>query len=178
MADKDVVVLRYGHRAYRDQRVTTHCCLVSRALGAQRVIIEGDEDPELLKTVAAVNKAWGQGIEVEFCAHWKPPLKALKEKGYIIVHLTMYGQELMEEIPKIRRGKKVCVVIGSQKVEREVYKLADYNLSVGSTPHSEIAALALFLHELFQGKELGRRFEGARLAIHPSKTGKDVRRIG
>ncbi len=178
MPPTDVIVLRYGHRPYRDQRVTTHCCLVARALGANKVIIEGDKDQELLDTVAGINEAWGQGIEVEFCPAWKPALKALKAAGYITCHLTMYGLPLLKEMPKIRKARKACVIIGSQKVEREVYELADYNLAVGSTPHSEIAALALFLHELFQGKELAKKFEGARLAIEPKARGKLVKRTG
>jgi len=45
--EKNVAVLRYGHRPYRDLRVTTHCCLVARALGAEKIVIQGCEDPAL-----------------------------------------------------------------------------------------------------------------------------------
>ncbi|MBS3062691.1 MAG: tRNA (cytidine(56)-2'-O)-methyltransferase [Candidatus Diapherotrites archaeon] len=174
MPPKDVIVLRYGHRPYRDQRVTTHCCLVARAFGASKILVEGETDPVLLETVKSVNATWGQGIEVGFCPAWKPVLRGLKMEGYAIVHLTMYGLELEKTMPKIRNARRVCVVIGSQKVERGVYELADWNLAVGSTPHSEIAALAVFLHELFKGRELRTGFAGARLAIQPNACGKQV----
>ena len=36
---REVVVLRYGHRPGRDDRMTTHVGLTARALGADRVIL-------------------------------------------------------------------------------------------------------------------------------------------
>ena len=171
------VVLRYGHRLIRDQRVTTHCCLVARAFGAQKIIIEGEEDPALRRSLNGVNKSWGAGLKLEFCADWRPALKGLKRAGYCVVHLTMYGLPLRKTMPKIRKRRKLCVVIGSQKVEPAVYAAADYNLAVGPTPHSEIAALAVFLHELFQGKELEKPFKGAKLRITPMPCGKLVTRV-
>ncbi len=177
MTTNKVVVLRYGHRPIRDQRVTSHCCLVARALGAERVLIEGEPDSELVRSIEGVNNAWGQGPVPEFVPHWRPALKELQATGHKVVHLTMYGLPLGKEIPAIRKHPKLCVIIGSRKVEREVYEAADYNVAIGSTPHSEIAALAIFLHELFQGKELERPFGRAKLAIEPSAHGKAVKRL-
>jgi len=37
-----------------------------------------------------------------------------------------------------------------------------------------VSALAVFLHELFEGREMEREFEGARLRIVPQERGKRV----
>jgi len=170
---EEVVVLRYGHRIVRDYRVTSHCCLVARAFGAKKIIIQGAEDKSISDGVSAIVDKWGGNFDLEFVDSWKKVVKDYQKRGYLAVHTTMYGELLQEKIGKIR-GKKVLLILGSQKVEKEVYGLADVNISVTSQPHSEIAALAVFLHEYFQGKELGMTFKGANLEIVPDKKGKRV----
>ena len=64
-------------------------------------------------------------------------------------------------------------MIGGEKVPGEVYGLADYNIAVTNQPHSEVAALAVFLHEYFSGKELDKKFRG-RLKIVPQAAGKKI----
>ena len=46
-----------------------------------------------------------------------------------------------------------------------------------SQPHSEISALALFLHELFEGNELSLKFKDAKIMIVPQKRGKKVLKL-
>ena len=60
-----------------------------------------------------------------------------------------------------------------QKVPAEAYELADFNLGVTNQPHSEIAALAIFLDRYQKGKELERVWDGPN-KITPKKRGKDV----
>ena len=50
----------------------------------------------------------------------------------------------------------------------EVYKLADYNIAVTSQPHSEVAALAITIHDLQKGEELKKVFGDYKLRIVPS----------
>ena len=50
MTDFDIEVLRLGHRMGRDPRITTHLALVSRAMGAKKFVLAGDEDDKLLLT--------------------------------------------------------------------------------------------------------------------------------
>jgi len=169
-----VVILRYGHRVVRDYRVTSHCCLVARAFGAEKIIIAGDEDKSVSKSVESVAKRWGGNFKVEFTGSWRSTLKEYKKKGYFSIHLTMYGLELEKEIKKIRKQKKILIIVGSQKVERGVYEQSDANISVTLQPHSEIAALAVTLDRLFKGKELEKKFKGAKIRITPKKNGKEV----
>ncbi|MEI7961786.1 MAG: tRNA (cytidine(56)-2'-O)-methyltransferase [archaeon] len=171
---KDIVVVRYGHREVRDYRVTGHCGLVSRALGASKIIICGEKDESALKTIEGVNDRWGGKFKVEFSKGWLGTIKELKKKGYKIAHLTMYGLPIQEVEETLYLEKKIAVVIGSQKVERAVYENADYNISVGAQPHSEIAALAIFLDRTQKGEELGKDYKGAKWQIIPQERGKKV----
>ncbi|MEM3004108.1 MAG: hypothetical protein QXK96_02300, partial [Candidatus Bathyarchaeia archaeon] len=73
-------------------------------------------------------------------------------------------------------GKDLLVLVGSRKVPPDFYseEVSDFNVAVGNQPHSEIAALAVFLDRLFGGSELRRRFRGSTLEVLPAKRGKRV----
>ena len=57
---------------------------------------------------------------------------------------------------------------------KEVYFLADYNIAIGSQPHSEIAALAIFLDRIFEGNQFNKSFLDEKMKIIPSDKGKNV----
>jgi len=50
-----IEVLRIGTRLVRDDRVTTHVTLVSRAFGASKIYMY-DANPEINQTIYKVNK--------------------------------------------------------------------------------------------------------------------------
>lgn len=132
-------------------------------------------DQSVAETVSSVGKRWGGRFEVEIVDDWKGVARQWKRAGGVVAHLTMYGVNVDVAMKSLRRKRKdVLVIIGSEKVPREAYELADYNMSVGSQPHSEIAALAIFLDRIFRGKELVREFSGGRLKIIPNEKGKVV----
>jgi len=162
-------VLRIGHRPARDKRVTTHVALVARALGANSVMIAG-KDEDIEKTVRSVVSRFGGEFEISSGANWKSEMKSWDG---LKVHLTMYGLPLDDIMPKIK-GKDVMVVVGAEKVPGEVYQMADFNVAVSNQPHSEVAALALFLDRYFEGTELKSSFKGSRLTIVPNARGKTV----
>ncbi|MDO8537649.1 MAG: tRNA (cytidine(56)-2'-O)-methyltransferase [archaeon] len=170
----EVIVLRLGHRPERDKRVTTHTALVARALGASKVIIVGEKDENILESVKGVTNRWGGKFKINFSENIKKEILKLKKQKFTIIHLTMYGLKVRKEIAKIRKNKKIAIIVGAEKVPFEVYKMADFNISITGQPHSEIAALAIFLHELFKGKELETKFANAKLKIIPQKNSKKV----
>ncbi len=176
--DKEVIVLRYGHRAIRDERVTSHCCLVARAFGAKKIIIAGKRDKEVEKTLENVTSKWGGKFKIEYTDSWTKAFSALKSKGFTAVHLTMYGIPISRVEKKISKLNRVFVIVGSRKVERGVFEKSDYNVSITTQPHSEIAALAVALDRIFAGKEMGKVFYGAKIRIVPSKNQKIVRKTG
>ncbi len=158
-------MLRMGHRPQRDKRVTTHCALVARAFGAEGIIYSGVKDPKFEETIHKVVGSWGGPFFVRYEKSWRKAIREFKGKK---AHLTMYGLPFEEvHIPK----GNLLVIVGAEKVPGEVYSLADYNIAIGSQPHSEIAALAVFLYHISGVKE---EFDGARLRITPSIRGKKV----
>lgn len=165
-------VLRMGHRIKRDERLTTHVCLAARAFNADGIILSGERDEKLMDGVKIVSRKWGGMFAVKYEKDWKGVIRNFKGDR---IHLTMYGEELSKAIPVIRKSRKdLLVIVGAGKVPRDVYDLVEWNVGVGSQPHSEVSALAIFLHEYFGGKELGRMFKGAKLRITPSRKGKCV----
>jgi tRNA (cytidine56-2'-O)-methyltransferase len=166
-----VTVLRLSHRHSRDKRVSTHCGLVARAFGAEGLTYSGDRDPEMEASLRKVSEQWGGPFRVSYAASWREALRGFRGKT---VHLTMYGLPLQDSIAEIRRCGDLMVIIGGEKVPGEVYRRAGWNVAVTGQPHSEVAALAVFLHEYFRGGELGKRFTGARKAVVPQERGKKV----
>lgn len=165
-----ITILRLGHRLKRDERISTHCGLVARAFGADKVVYSGEKDEKMLDTIKNVSERWGGKLTASYDPSWKEIIKNYKRKKYSVVHLTMYGIPLEKSIRKIKRQKNLLVVIGSEKVPREIYGLADYNIAVTSQPHSEVAALAVFLNSL--GKKT--KFSSAKIKIVPQESGKRV----
>ena len=168
----NIEVLRIGQRVVRDDRVTTHVALVARALGASKIYMN-EVDPEIQDTVEKMNDTWGGDFEIEFFSNWKDVISLKKNKSKI-VHLTMYGENINEIQKDIREENDILIVVGAEKVPREIYDYADYNVSVGNQPHSEISALGIVLDRIQNGKQFEKEFENSKRVIIPSKNGKNV----
>ena len=101
-------------------------------------------------------------------------VKKRKEQGFLVVHLTMYGETVSRVIEKIKTSKNILIIVGSERVDPEFYELADFNLAITNQPHSEVAALAILLHLLNEGREFLHEFKDAKLVVKPDKKGKIV----
>jgi tRNA (cytidine56-2'-O)-methyltransferase len=163
-----ITVLRLGHRPVRDKRVTTHVALTARAFGADRVLVSS-RDLALERTVRDVVRRFGGPFEIETGVAWRKLLANWKGTK---VHLTMYGLPLDDALTQISPDD-LLVIVGAEKVPADVYRLTDFNVAVGNQPHSEVAALAVFLDRLRKGEGLRRTFEG-RIRVRPSARGKLV----
>jgi len=153
-----VVVLRWGHRPRRDARLSTHVALTARALGASGLIISDIEDKKIEETIKKVIRSWGGPFFFEMGISWKETVKNWKTKGGIVVHLTVYGENIQtsDVLQKIKTsGKDILIIVGSQKVPREFFseEVSDFNVAIGNQPHSECASLAVFLDRLWRGIE-------------------------
>lgn len=164
-----ITILRIGHRIGRDKRITTHVALVARAFGADNILIDAD-DKKIKENIVSTCNRFGGGFEIETGVNSK---KTIREWKGIIAHLTMYGDNLDKSIKKIDKNKDLLVVVGAEKVPPWVYEISDFNVSVGNQPHSEVAALAIFLDRYSDGKWLGKKFHG-KIEILPSNKGKKV----
>jgi tRNA (cytidine56-2'-O)-methyltransferase len=172
----EIVVVRIGHRIKRDPRLTTHVALAARALGAKQIFVCGEKEEGILESIRDVAKRWGGKFPVQYAEGWKKTVKKLKKKRFCVVHATMYGEPIQKKIAQLRKKRKIALVVGSEKVPAEMYRLSDYNISVTNQPHSEVAALAIILHDIQRGKELEKKFPKAAIRITPTERGKKVKK--
>ena len=169
----EVVVVRYGHRPGRDDRMTTHVGLTARALGADRVVVP-DNATQSVETVRDITDRVGGPFEIE----QSDSLGALvRNFEGTVVHLTMYGLPVQDVEADVRvdlAAGPLLIVVGGEKVPFELYEHADYNVGVTNQPHSEVAGLAVFLDRLFEGRELNQAWVDAENRVIPKATGKKV----
>ena len=169
----NVTVLRMGHRIERDKRVTTHVGLVARAFGADGIIVADTKDKSIEESIRKVVDAWGGPFSIQTGEPWRQAIKKWRASGGLVVHLTMYGMPVDDGIQKAR-SKDVLVVVGAEKMPGEMLGIADLNVAIGHQPHSEVAALAIFLDRLYNGSELKKEFKGSKIKIIPSENGKKI----
>jgi tRNA (cytidine56-2'-O)-methyltransferase len=177
---REIVLLRWGHRPQRDARLTSHVALASRAFGATGFILADAIDEHLKATVEKVTESWGGNFRFEMGTSWRKSVGEWKSMGGVVVHLTIYGENIQtsDVLSRIRdSGKNVLLLVGSQKVPPEFYsaEVSDFNVAVGNQPHSECAAVAVFLDRFFEGRELSRNFEDARIRVVPQERGKQIK---
>jgi tRNA (cytidine56-2'-O)-methyltransferase len=179
MTRQRIIVLRWGHRPQRDARLTTHVALTARALGASGFILSDIEDTSIKQTVAKICDAWGGEFSFEMGTKWRNVVRDWKSKDGVTVHLTAYGENIQTSnvLERIRNTQKdILLVVGSQKVPGEFYSpdVSEFNVAVGNQPHSECAALAIFLDRFYNGETLGKAFENAKKRIIPQERGKKI----
>ena len=175
--EPEVAVVRLGHRPGRDERTTTHVGLTARALGADRVVLPANAG-EAIEAAREVAARFGGPFAVEAA---ESPLAFVRGWDGAVVHLTLYGEPVQDVLSAVRerhRQASTLVVVGGGKVPFEAYERADWNVSVTNQPHSEIAALAVFLDRLFEGRELAREWEDAERVVVPQSAGKLVEDAG
>ncbi len=85
----------------------------------------------------------------------------------------MYGEPFEGVLQKIDKTNDVLIIVGAEKVAPYYYQVADFNVSIGNQPHSEVAALAIFLDRLTNQAWIKKTFEG-RLEVVPMTKGKKM----
>jgi len=149
-------------------------------LCASGFILSDVQDANIESTVKKITDHWGGTFHFEMGIPWKKAVRDWKTKGGLIVHLTAYGENLQSSdvLSRIKSsGRDILIVVGSQKVPGDFYSsdVSDFNVSVGNQPHSECAALAVFLDHFFAGEELTRTFDKAKMRIVPKARGKEIK---
>jgi tRNA (cytidine56-2'-O)-methyltransferase len=171
----NINVLRLDHRSKRDARITTHVCLTSRAFGASKIYLSGEEDEKLMKNVEDLVKRWGGNFQIEYKKNYMNLIEEWQKNGGEVVHLTMYGSQVQDIIEKIRESPKdKLIVVGGSRVPTKVYRKANYNVSVTKQPHSEVSSLGVFQHMLMDGTEFDLEFDDAVFEVIPTAEGKKV----
>ena len=163
-----IKVVRLGHRAGRDDRISTHVGLTARQWGAEEIVYSGQHDSNMMESVNDIIDRWGGSFEVRYSDEWK---KEIRSFDGLKIHLSMYGEKINDKIGRIKQEsveEDLMIIVGAEKVPRWVYTHVDYNISVGNQPHSEIAALAVFMDRI-QEHGVKEEFEGAEIEVEPSK---------
>jgi tRNA (cytidine56-2'-O)-methyltransferase len=171
-----IEILRLSHRIRRDPRLSTHVALTARAFLASKIFYSGDKDSYLEASINKVTQQFGGSFEVEYVKDSIKLIKEKKKQGFLLAHLTVYGSKLTPDITKLQKHKKILTIVGGEKVPPEIFHLANFNISITSQPISEVSALAIFLHELLDGKELKNNFKKAKIKILPSSKGKKIKK--
>ena len=149
-------VLRIGHRPERDKRITSHVALTSRAFGAEKMYLHRS-DSRVVETVRDVVGKFGGNFVVEPTDN---PKKIVKEWSGKILHLTMFGLPIDESLDEIKKIEEpILVVVGAEKVPPWVFEYSDFNIAIGSQPHSEVSALAIALSKISEDS-YNQNFEG------------------
>ena len=172
-----ITVLRLGYRVGRDPRINTHLGLVARALGANQFLVSGDNNHKMFNTINQVKKTFGGTFNtkhLESPMNWIRKFKSEEGENGTVIHLTMYGEDYRKIVKEIPKDKPLTIVVGGAKVPASIYRMADYNVSVGNQPHSEVAALALILDKIFEGNSIDQTFSNPKLEIIPNLDGKNV----
>ncbi|WNY28207.1 hypothetical protein MmiEs2_03910 [Methanimicrococcus stummii] len=170
---KEIVVLRLGHRPERDKRITTHVGLTARALGASGMLLASD-DQKITDNIKEMTGRWGGDFFVENNVSMTKEIRNWKENGGKVCHLSMYGINLPDAVPELKKHDKLMIIVGAEKVPGEIYELADWNVAVGNQPHSEVAALAITMDRIAESDPLTAVFENAELTVVPTAKGKNV----
>ena len=61
---------------------------------------------------------------------------------------------------------------------QEVYGICQHNVGIGNQPHSEVAALAVFLRDLLPTGTSPVEFPGGEINVVPSASNKNVKHLG
>ncbi|MDH5400953.1 MAG: tRNA (cytidine(56)-2'-O)-methyltransferase [Candidatus Heimdallarchaeota archaeon] len=160
---KEITILRLDHRQHRDQRMTTHLALISRALGVKNMLYTGERDTNLENSLDDVVKRWGGSFTINYIPGAKSFISNWKG---ITIHLTMYGEKHHETIQDIKLLEDpILIIVGGTKVPGYIYDIADFNTAVGWQPQSEAGAIAIFIHELLGSEMLYARYPNSSINI-------------
>ncbi|TFG10708.1 tRNA (cytidine(56)-2'-O)-methyltransferase [Candidatus Heimdallarchaeota archaeon] len=171
-----LAVLRLSHRVFRDKRISTHLALTARAFGADEFYYTGEHDNHLEESIGKMCNEWGGKLDIKHIKNPSNFVEEWKKSNGVVVHLTMYGIDLDDKLSELKSKNNLLVVVGGVKVPGFIYELTDYNIAIGNQPHSEVAALAVFLDQISESKARKREFKNAKNVITPSADGKKMER--
>ncbi len=159
-----LAVLAVGNNAYESNK---DLCMAARAFGASSVTIAGRRNSRLIRECKAISSKWGGNFEVDFTKDWKRFVA--KKKTYKVVYLTRFGVPINREIHNLKTYKNILLIVTLSESIKDVLKISDFNVSITAQPHSSSAAVAIFLHSFYEGRELAMHFENAKYRVVPSE---------
>ena len=159
-----ISVLVIGKNAYESN---LDLCAAARAFGASNVTFASPKNGRLIKYFKSLNRRWGGTFSVDFTNNWREFLKT--KKNYKIVYLTRYGVPINKVEYTLKTYKNILIIVTITEAAKNLYQMADFNVSITTQPHAATSAVAVFLHHFFEGRELSLHFENAQYKIVPEE---------
>jgi tRNA (cytidine56-2'-O)-methyltransferase len=150
-------------------------CLTARALGASEMIFTTKKDARLVRYISGLERKWGGRFRIDFVNNYKTVLK--KAVNYKKVYLTRYGVPLHKMSYMLNTYKNIMLIVSPTSSSPKLHNIADFNISVTDQPHCSAAAIAVFLHDFYRGRELAVHFENAKYKVLPKEHGVSVEKI-
>lgn len=164
--ENTISVLAIGRSTYEEG---LDLCLTSRALGASEITFIGKPNSRLIRYINNLNTNWGGKFKVSYAKSYQQVIKASVK--YKTIYLTKYGDPLQSHMYALKTYKNIVLVVSLKENLQAVHKIVDFNLSVSSQQHCAVAAIAIFLHEFYNGRELAMHFENAKYKMVPTDGG-------
>ena len=155
-----ISVLAVGRNTYSAK---LDLCLTARALGAAEITFVGKSGSRLIKYMNNINKRWGGSFKIHFAKNYNEIIRP--DSKYKKIYLTRYGTPLQGKSYMLRTYKNLLLIVTAADLVKPIHGLSDFNISVSSQPHCSAAAVAVFLHEFYSGRELAMHFENARYKL-------------
>ena len=147
--------------------------LTARAFGASELIATQKEQKDKLyitKYFKEINDDWGSSFKVSFDSNWKK-LILERNNNYKTIYLTKYGSSIKKSEYAISTYKNIMLIVSTTDNIKELYDMADFNISLTTQPHTIISSIAVFLNMYYKGRELAMHFENAKYKIIPENHG-------
>jgi tRNA (cytidine56-2'-O)-methyltransferase len=148
--------------------------LTARAFGASEVVYTSDKDQKLIRQIKNIVNKWGGVFSINFVKNWKKYIE--EKKNYKTIYLTMYGKSLNSTNSFVRDYKNLLIIVSSIDINKSIFQIADFNISITNQPHCEASSIAVFLHHFYEGRELAIHFENAKYKIVPSERTVKIKR--
>ncbi len=142
-------------------------CLTARAFGASAVTFVGKRNPKLIRVLNRMSGRWGGDFTVSFVDNWKEFLKT--KKNYKTIYLTRFGVPINKVKYSLKTYKNIMLIVTQTEAFKNLYKAVDFNVSITTQPHCTTAAVAVFLHTFYEGRELAMHFENAKYKVIPEE---------
>ncbi|MDE1832845.1 MAG: tRNA (cytidine(56)-2'-O)-methyltransferase [Candidatus Micrarchaeota archaeon] len=168
-----ITVLSIGEGDYR---VRLNMCLTARAFGAAKIVFIGRRDGRISKYIARLNSKWGGMFKVDFSSNAGNTIRSFSK--YKKIYLTMFGTPLKQVEYMLKTYKNILLIVTARDWEGQLAKLTDFNVSITNQPHAQVASIAIFLHEFFNGRELAIQFQNAKYKAIPKPKGAQIRKLG
>ncbi len=141
--------------------------MAARAFGAHNVTFASIRNPKMMNQFKVLNKKWGGDFNVSFVDNWQDFLKS--KKNYKTIYLTRYGTPINKIKYSLKTYKNIMLIVTLTEAYKNLYKMADFNVSITAQPHSATSAIAIFLHLFYEGRELAMHFENAKYKVVPEE---------